>query len=172
MFCVLLVASRRHGVHSSSGWLFISDLPSWFSHMRIPFRDKMETSAADIQCKWNLSRHPEMWALHFIDKWGKCHIPLNLLGFFYLPVFLYASWRIGIRGHSSLHLYCLELLCDKYHDSLGVTILLTGQKQLVICSVSQSMSHNVKKELLCLLGHKRKCLVAKCKLYISENKIY
>jgi len=69
------------------------------------------------------------------------------LSFFNLPVFLCTSHSVGTGGHTFLHLCLLEVLYDKYHSILYDTVcFFQGRKKLVICSVSQCVSYNARKE--------------------------
>lgn len=95
----------------------------WFSHIRIPFRDKLKVSVAGIQVQMTPSW--ASWNLGAAFGWQMREIS-HSSGFFYLKIFLCTSHSIGARGCTSLHLHSLELLYDKYHHIFYVTTFFLG----------------------------------------------
>lgn len=120
-----------------------------------------ETFPGILKCGRCISLTNEGDVIFLLIFWGffTCQffcMPLEGLVLGDIPLFIYTVWNSYVTNTTIV--WVLQFfLQDK--SSLSYVVF-------------PSLSHNVKKELLCLLGHKRKCLVAKCKLYISENKIY
>lgn len=137
----------------------------------------METGAAGIQWRWNLSSILKHRSCIWFTNEGNViflfmYFCLGWFSFFTCQFFCKPLEAL-VLGDISLFIYTLW---NSYVTNTTIfwmlQFFLQDKKKLVICRVSQCMSHDARKEQFCLLGDKRTCLVAKCKLYISENKVH
>lgn len=80
----------------------------WFSHTGIPFRDKMDTSAAGIQCKWNLKCRNCIWLTN------EGNVIFLFMYFFFLLVGLLGGVVVFVCLCGFVCLVCLFWFCEAF----------------------------------------------------------